>query len=138
MIDLLLYKYYNGETSREEESLLADLLRANSDPRYEADRKLICPLNPKLPDFGAMADKASKPRFLISGRVIKVVASVAVCVACGALALMMTNRHDPATPEVIAQEMTVEEAAEQTEMAFMIFSAAFNRGYEEIENLEQL
>ncbi|MDE6278766.1 MAG: hypothetical protein K2M05_02225 [Paramuribaculum sp.] len=136
MIDLLLYKYYNGETSKEEESQLAELLRNNSDPRYEADRRLICPLNPKLPDFGAMADKASKPRFQLSRRIMRYVASVAVVVAFGALVMVISNNSQPAVDNTMAHEMTVEEATEQAEMAFMLFSTAINRGYEQIENLQ--
>ena len=136
MIDLLLYKYYNGETSKEEESQLAELLRNNSDPRYDADRRLICPLNPKLPDFGAMADKASKPRFQLSRRIMRYVASVAVVVAFGALVMVISNNSQPAVDNTMAHEMTVEEATEQAEMAFMLFSTAINRGYEQIENLQ--
>ena len=131
MIDKLLDKYYAGETSREEESRLAELLSRNTDPRYDADRRFICGLHRPMPDFGEMARKASRRREFIPLRWISVAASVAVILIAASSLLRQPS------PEV-ESEITVAEATEQTRLALMMFSDAFDRGFQELDKLNDL
>ena len=131
MIDKLLDKYYAGKTSREEEARLAELLSRNADPRYDADRRLICALHPPMPDFGEMARKASRRREFVTLRWISVAASVAVILIAASSLL-----RQPAS--TVESEMTVAEATEQTRLALMMFSDAFDRGFQELDKLNDL
>lgn len=134
-MDKLLDKYYEGLTSSEEEQLLAEMLRRNSDPRYDADRRLICGLYGPMPDFGAMADRASRRRVTLP--VVKWL-SAAASVAIVFFSAVMLFRSEPTAAPEVAQDMTVEEAAEQTRMALMLFAQAFDRGCDEINKLQDL
>lgn len=133
MIDELLEKYYAGETSRREEILLAELLSRNSDPRYDADRRLICPLHRPMPDFGRMAGRASRRRFEFKPLQWGVVAA-SVCALIVAAGYIF---REPAMP-TIESDLTVAEAAEQTRVALMMISDAFERGFDELDNLNDL
>ena len=131
MIDKLLDKYYAGETSREEEMRLAELLSRNADPRYDADRRLICPLHAPMPDFGEMARRASRRREFAPLRWTSVAASVAIVLIAASSLL----RRPAPTPET---DITVAEATEQTRLALMMFSDAFDRGFQELDKLNDL
>lgn len=131
MINELLEKYYAGETSREEETRLAELLSRNDDPRYDADRRLICALHGPMPDFGAMACKASHRREFAPLRWASVAASVAIVLIAASSLL----RRPSTTMET---EMTVADATEQTRLALMMFSDAFDRGFQELDKLNDL
>ncbi len=131
MIDKLLDKYYAGETSRKEETRLAELLSQNTDPRYDADRRLICTLHSPLPDFGKMARRASRRRMFTPMKWVSVAASVAIVL----IAASSLFRQPAPTMET---EMTVAEATEQTRLALMMFSDAFDRGFEELDKLNDL
>lgn len=133
MIDELLEKYYTGETSRREDLLLAELLRGNPDPRYDADRRLVCPLHRPMPDFGKMARKASRRRFEFKPMRWGVVAA-SVCALIVAAGYIF---REPALPSV-EPDMTVAEATEQTRLALMMISDAFERGFQELDNLNDL
>ena len=132
MIDELLVKYYAGETSVDEQRLLSELLSHNSDPRYDADRRLICPLHGYMPDFGRMARRATRShevRFMRWG-----VAAASACVILIAATIML--RKPAAAP--VESDLTVAEATEQTRMALMMISDAFERGFQELDNLNEL
>lgn len=133
MIDELLEKYYAGETSRREEILLAELLIDNPDPCYDADRRLVCPLHRSMPDFGKMARMASRRRFEFKPLQWGVVAA-SVCVLIVAAGYIF---REPPMPSV-EPEMTVAEATEQTRLALMMISDAFERGFQELDNLNDL
>lgn len=131
MMDKLLDKYYAGETSREEEARLAELLSRNTDPRYEADRRLICALHGPMPDFGEMARSASRRREFMPLRWVSVAASVAVVLIAASSLLRQPAR-------TMETEMTVADATEQTRLALMMFSDAFDRGFQELDKLNDL
>lgn len=132
MIDKLLDRYYAGMTSREEEKHLAELLIQNTEPRYDADRRIICALNRTMPDFGVMAVRASQRRLLMPLRWFAAAASVAIVLIAGSSLF----KSEPV--DVVAHEMTVEEATEQTYMALTMMSNAFDRGYDKINKLNDL
>lgn len=133
MIDELLEKYYAGETSRREEILLSELLSRNSDPRYDADRRLVCPLHRPMPDFGKMARTASRRRFEFKPLQWGIVAA-SVCALIVAAGYIF---REPAMPSV-ESDLTVAEATEQTRVALMMISDAFERGFQELDNLNDL
>lgn len=134
MINELLEKFYNGETTRQEERELLNLLEQNPEQQYQANLRLLRSLHAEMPDFGAMAQIASQTKskkLLWLPRLEAVAAAIVVFAAAGAYF------HRPAM-DVYPQEMTVEQAREKTILALTALSNGVNRGYEEIEKLNEL
>lgn len=139
MINELLEKFYNGETTLKEEQQLLDLLERNPDPNHEADLKLLRSLNAQMPDFGEMALKASgttsgmKPRrlqWLL--RFEAAAAAVIFFVAAGGYFFGSTHAV------MNQRELTVDEAREQTILAITALSDGVNRGLNQLEKLNNL
>ena len=83
MINELLTKFYNGETSPAEESRLLRLLEENPSPEHEADLRLLRTLCAGMPDFRAMAERASAaaPKRVIRFAHIRIAAAAAILLA---------------------------------------------------------
>lgn len=134
MINELLEKFYNGDTTSQEERQLLELLENTSEQKYQADLKLLRSLHAEMPDFGDMAQIASqtKPNKLSClPRLEAAAAAVIIFAAAGAYF------HRPVV-DVYPQELTVEQAREKTILALTALSNGVNRGYEEIEKLNDL
>lgn len=134
MINKLLEKFYNGETTPQEERQLLHLLEQNPNPERQADLRLLRSLNAEMPDFAAMARKANRPtrsKLFWLPRLEAAAAAVIIFAAVGAYF------HRPAAA-TYPRELTVEQAREQTIFALTALSNGVNRGYEEIEKLSNL
>lgn len=139
MINELLEKFYNGETTLKEEQQLLNLLERNPDPNHEADLKLLRLLNAPMPDFGEMAVKAQdmtsgmKPRRLLwLLRLEAAAAAVILFVAAGGYFFGSTHAV------MNQRELTVDEAREQTILAITALSDGVNRGLNQLEKLNNL
>ncbi len=139
MINELLEKFYNGETTQKEEQQLLDLLENNFDSAHEADLKLLRSLNAPMPDFNEMALKASgmnsgiKPRrlqWLL--RLEAAAAAIIMVVAAG------SYLFGPTYAVKNQRELTVDEAREQTIFAITALSNGVNRGFDSLEKLNNL
>ncbi len=135
MINELLEKFYNGETTQKEEQQLLDLLERNPDSDHEADLRLLRSLNAPMPDFGKMAFMASgmKPRKLHwLMRLEAAAAAIIIFAAAGGVFF------GPTYAVMNQRELTVDEAREQTILAITALSDGVNRGLDRLEKLNKL
>ncbi len=128
MIDQLLTKFYDGTSTAAEERELLRLLEENP-AGHEADLELLRTLSAPMPDFAAMAAKASgnEPKRVNWLPRVGVAAAVAALIA-----LAGTFFFRPPTPQ---DEITVDQARETTIMALTAYNNAINRGLEKLNNL---
>lgn len=139
MIDELLEKFYNGETTQKEEQQLLDLLERNPDPNHEADLKLLRSLNARMPDFGEMAFKASGMTSGVKPRKFKWLLRFKAAAAAIIFFVAAAGYFFGPTHAVMDQrELTVDEAREQTIMAITALSDGVNRCLDKLEKLNDL
>ncbi|MDE6536265.1 MAG: hypothetical protein K2K82_09720 [Muribaculaceae bacterium] len=131
MIDELLTKFYNGETSPAEERQLLRLLEENQSAEHQADIRLLRTLCAEMPDFQAMAAKASAPRRVNWLRRLSVAAAVAILFAAAGTFFF---RPVP-QPAPVAEEITIDQARETTIMALTAYNDAITRSLDKLNNL---
>ena len=129
MINELLTKFYNGETSPAEEHQLLSLLEENPTPEHEADRRLLRALCAPMPDFSAMAEKASAvtPRRIIRFPRIRIAAAVAILLAAVGSFLLKSPQPQ--------EDLTIDQARETTIMALTAYNDAITRSLDKLNNL---
>lgn len=128
MINELLSKFYNGETSPAEERQLLSLLEENPTPEHEADRRLLRALCAPMPDFSAMAEKASaqSPQRVIRFYRLRVAAAIAILLtAAGAFFYSPKPQED----------ISLDRARETTIMALSAYNKAINHSLDKLNNL---
>lgn len=128
MINELLTKFYNGETSPAEERQLLSLLEENPTPEHEADRRLLRALCAPMPDFSAMAQKASaqSPQRVIRFYRLRIAAAIAILLtAAGAFFYSHKTQED----------ISLDRARETTIMALSAYNKAINHSLDKLNNL---
>lgn len=139
MINELLEKFYNGETTLKEEQQLLDLLERNPDPNHEADLKLLRSLNAPMPDFGEMALMASGTTSGVKPRNLQWLLRFEAAAAAVIFFVAAGGYFFGSTYAVMNQrELTVDEAREQTILAITALSDGVNRGLNQLEKLNNL
>lgn len=130
MINELLNKFYSGETTPAEERRLLRLLEENPSAKHEADLRLLRTLCAEMPDFRAMAAKASESA--ASKRInwvprLRIAAAVAILIAAAGSFLIKPTQQQ--------EELTVDQARETTIMALTAYNDAITRGLDKLNNL---
>lgn len=131
MIDELLTKFYNGETSPAEERQLLRLLEESPCAEHQADLRLLRTLCAEMPDFRVMARKAAAPRRVNWLRRLSVAAAVAILLAAAGTFFLRPVKQ----PAPVAEEITLDQARETTIMALTAYNDAMTRGLEKLNNL---
>ena len=142
-IRILLRRYYDGETSGEEERLIKEFFLKNDVPEdLQADRLMFAELaggaDPEIPSgldqriSSAIDGRARKHRTLRM-RIFGGIAAM-LCIILG-LNAYITRYDDAITAKDTCR--SPEEAAVQTERALMAFSKALKKGESSIDRAEQ-
>lgn len=149
-IEVLLERYYNGETTLEEEQWVREYLAKSSVSTHEADRLLFAGIQ-AVREEKAMGQPAAKPRRIT----LKYWAAAGGALAAG-LALLFGLRHTtpPApklamtqpsstveilvAPNVSGEIKDEQQALEQARRALAFVSSKLNKGTSGINHLNQL
>lgn len=151
-INTLLDKFYNGETSLEEEALLIELFsQENLAEEWEADRKVVVALShiqrkapssleQKIDVLIDSFDQKEKSlqqksrRILMRMRLIGVAASVSIIIA---IAMWSQIQHKRVDKTVADTFQTPEEAQAATIQALQLFSQHFSKGMQPLKKADK-
>ncbi len=142
-IKLLLQRYYDGETSEQEERQLKEFFASNDVPEdMQADKKMFEELmsfgEPEMPEelnariSAAIDDKAGKHRTVR----LRIFGSIAAML-CIILSVNTYLSREEVTISPKDTCSTPEEAAEQTQRALIAFSKALNKGMDGMNKAEK-
>ncbi|MDE7336062.1 MAG: hypothetical protein K2N10_07120 [Muribaculaceae bacterium] len=139
MINELLEKFYNGETTLKEEQLMLDLLERNPDPNREADLRLLRALNAPMPDFDEMIFNAKGMSPEVKPRRLRWLLRFEAAAAAVIFFVAAGSYFFGSAPAVMNQrELTVDESREQAIWAITALSDGVNRSLNQLEKLNNL
>lgn len=147
-IEKLLNKYFEGETSLEEELLLAELLKQSESGEYEAEKSMFeyYRLSRKISspeinaEFAETANIKHIPTKRLNKTMLYIIGAAAALIATFGIIYYLSVQND-SNRVTVAQENTItdpNEAYKQTQLALLMVSENLNKGFDGLNKLSEL